>query len=260
MRPGLTDRQIREATGIEPHRTVNQVCRKLVLEGLLVRHEGPDGLIVNVPTGDPRLPQGNRRADYRIGENPLRSVGPPATKRRVWSRTASPHRTVVEALRVDPARTLFVIPCSGASRGGTEGLAGAGVLNRVSPGSADRLRARRQRVASKAAIDATLRPAWQRYDGGLYTAAAHQIGRALDRGVDIAIVSGGHGVCLATEPIGWYDARFSPGDWGGMVADVLSELAADTSIRSVVGVFGAPPHMPRRSDRFAGRPMSTPRW
>ena len=28
-RPGLTDRQIREATGITPHQQVNGICRRL---------------------------------------------------------------------------------------------------------------------------------------------------------------------------------------------------------------------------------------
>ncbi len=50
---GLTDREIRERTGIEPHQQVNQICHLHASKGLIRRLMGPDGLIINVPIEAP---------------------------------------------------------------------------------------------------------------------------------------------------------------------------------------------------------------
>ena len=46
---GLTDSEIRERTGIQPHQQVNQICRSLARAGLIERHAGPHGRLVNLP-------------------------------------------------------------------------------------------------------------------------------------------------------------------------------------------------------------------
>ena len=43
----LDDDELARMTGIAPRQTVNQVCRGLVVEGLLERCSGPDGKLVN---------------------------------------------------------------------------------------------------------------------------------------------------------------------------------------------------------------------
>ena len=38
---GLTDSEIRERTGTQPHQQVNQICRSLARAGLIERRAGP---------------------------------------------------------------------------------------------------------------------------------------------------------------------------------------------------------------------------
>jgi len=47
QQPGLDDDQLARQLGIEPRQTVNQLCRRLEAQGLLVRERGPAGKIVN---------------------------------------------------------------------------------------------------------------------------------------------------------------------------------------------------------------------
>ena len=49
---GLTDAEIRERTGIQPHQQVNQICRALEQIGHTKRVDGPPGRIMNVPSDD----------------------------------------------------------------------------------------------------------------------------------------------------------------------------------------------------------------
>lgn len=46
---GLTDSEVREGTGIQPHQQVNQICRTLEQAGCTKRVEGPKGRIINIP-------------------------------------------------------------------------------------------------------------------------------------------------------------------------------------------------------------------
>ena len=50
---GLTDSEIRERTGIQPHQQVNQICRTLEQTGRIKRVTGPKGRIINIPNDAP---------------------------------------------------------------------------------------------------------------------------------------------------------------------------------------------------------------
>src|SRR5207244_8799862 len=49
--PGLTDGELRNLTGVEPHQQVNQICRSLAAAGLTRRIPGADGRVINLPVG-----------------------------------------------------------------------------------------------------------------------------------------------------------------------------------------------------------------
>ena len=53
---GLTDSEIRELTGIQPHQQVNQISRALEEAGHTKRIDGPKGRIINIPNGA-RMPE-----------------------------------------------------------------------------------------------------------------------------------------------------------------------------------------------------------
>ena len=60
---GLTDAEIREHTGIQPHQQVNQICRVLEQIGHTKRVDGPMGRIINVSSNFSTLEFGNEIDD-----------------------------------------------------------------------------------------------------------------------------------------------------------------------------------------------------
>jgi hypothetical protein len=48
--PGLTDSEIRQRTGIDPHQQVNGICNRLAKDGRIRRQRGPRGQWVNLPS------------------------------------------------------------------------------------------------------------------------------------------------------------------------------------------------------------------
>ena len=61
----------------------------------------------------------------------------------------------------------------------------------------------RRAVLAKAGLDdRQLMPAWQRYEGMLYSAAGRALQGAIEAGLHVLIISGGYGVIKACEPIG----------------------------------------------------------
>jgi hypothetical protein len=88
---------------------------------------------------------------------------------------------------------------------------------------AERLRKAGCDVARKAGLDeSNLVPAWRRYTGHLYQAAAQTIERALHQGTHVVIVSEAYGILFSGEPIGFYDRGFSRLDWpDGLLEEVL---------------------------------------
>lgn len=69
---GLTDSEIRQRTGIEPHQQVNQICRRLAEAGLIQRRSGREGRLINLPAGSlEENPQPKHRRDSRKDGRPV---------------------------------------------------------------------------------------------------------------------------------------------------------------------------------------------
>jgi hypothetical protein len=200
----LTDAQLCRLTGIEPHQQVNQICRRLEAQGVLRRTRGSDGRIVNVLAEETAPGTSDGLPDEWILEMPQPQ---PSTS------PGTPTPATVD--RVQPGRRLFVIQCSKRKvPGGQPRLAGPSVTGLLDDDLADRLSRARAALRSKSRLDESrLLPAWQRYSGTLYETAGDAVGRAVEDGLPIVIISGGYGLLLADEPIGTYDRKFSLSAW-----------------------------------------------
>ena len=111
----------------------------------------------------------------------------------------------------------------------------------MSPALAHRLKDARYAMRARAHVDeTTLVPAWQRYDGTLYRAAARALADVQDHGLDMLIVSGGYGLVLAGEPIGIYDAIFRLSSWPrGLLEAVLIDYAHRRKLKSIRAITSA---------------------
>ena len=218
--PNLDDDQISVKLGITPRQQVNQICRRLERTGVLARGRGTHGKIVNRLIGG-----GEGRSPVR----PPEPVGPPVaplTSRLVTSATGG---SVL-------ASTLLLIPCSARKKRVTgRNASGPSILDQLSPELALELSVARDEVRERAAVDESTKiPAWERYDGTLYQAAAPVLGGAVQADIPVAILSGGYGVVLATEPIGDYEAVFKSSWWPrGLLERVLAEYAQAIGARTV---------------------------
>ena len=237
--PGLTDAELRVQTGVEPHQQVNQICRRLEHEGLITRTVGPSGHIVNRPvTGRSALVTQPASPPTKPAASP--TGGPTLAAPKGWPRTAAVSETSSHAdarLNLPPAtESLVLFPCSGHKTPGGGQSRGPSVLDALSVDLAQRLRTARERLAPAAGLDElALLPAWQRYSGTLYRTAAPAIGAAADSGQPMAILSGGYGLVLPTEPIGLYDRAFSLADWPrGLLQECLVALGHELHRREVV--------------------------
>ena len=228
QRPGLTDREIRETTGIEPHQQINQITNRLTGQGR-IRRVREAGLLRNYPQGDPAPATADptaRPAHPRAIADVHRRPEPPSGNWRV------------EPLTV--GRPLVVLPCSASKARGGQHADGDSVLNLLPPGLAAELADARSRRADSREEERNLLPAWRRYTGHLYREAASVWGLLQQHAVPIAIVSGGYGLVLASEPIAWYEARFRPGDWPGqLVSRSLAALAGALEADRVIALAGA---------------------
>lgn len=210
--PGLSDGELRQRTGIDPHQQVNQICRRLAAEGRTVRRSRPDGVI------------GNYLAD-----------SPPASAAQSTSHRSS-HALTRSSAFIARAGALVVLPCSASKRRGASATdAGRAVTEVLHPSTSLTLTRARQRLRAAAGLDETQwMAAWQRYDGTLYS-ASRRLGAGLAAGQSVVILSGGYGLVFADEPIGWYDHRFSLSDWPkGLLESCLDELVERTDSTSVV--------------------------
>ena len=217
---GLTDREIRERTGISPHQQVNQICNRLAKKGLTCREPGPGNVLVNKPAveGDTglSLPAGDR--------------------------TKEPCDGPVSLLEMELGSALLVIPCSGGKHlGGVEGVDGVSILNFLPEQLADELRDVRKRNAQGCQVDESLQmAAVERYCGTLYQSAGKTVEQLCKSVAGLAIISGGYGVVLGREPIGWYEQRFEQTMWpDDLVGRCLSAYAKVIGARTAVGLFGA---------------------
>jgi hypothetical protein len=100
---------------------------------------------------------------------------------------------------------LLVIPCSGAKRRGSGEARGQSILSTIDPRYAATLASARSALRYDAQVDDTLMCALQRYDGELYQGASNAIATYIKSGGRVMIVSGGYGLLLPYEPIGWYN-------------------------------------------------------
>jgi hypothetical protein len=222
--PGLDDDELSRTTGIRPRQQVNQICRRLETEGALRRVSGPDGKIVNMLTA------GSLQPSHPVPGPPVATV--PLGHKAIDDR----------AFRVaDPARTLFIIPCSGLKSGGGMAAARTSILDSIPTDLAVALQHARARRGPMITLDqSALRPAWQRYDGAFYRAAAPAIEGALHRGQHILIISGGYGIVRAGDAIGTYEAVFRPAQWPrGLLEDVILAYAERHRLVAVRAIASA---------------------
>jgi hypothetical protein len=93
---------------------------------------------------------------------------------------------------------------------------------------ADRLILARRMMSVAAAVDESLLlPAWQRYEGTFYQTVGDGVRLAIAEGMTVLIISGGYGLVLGQEPIGFYERPLSLTDWPrGLLAECLEAVTA----------------------------------
>lgn len=227
-RPGLTDREIRELTGVEPHQQINQICRLLASEGLIRRTTDPAGRIVNAPvTSGPPTEQFSPATAVAIAHDPM---GPAALKPGIT-------RNGISTFRLN--QTMFVVACSASKRVGPAASLGSSVLNALPFSLAEELHQARKANARTANVDeTTVLPAIDRYSGHMYQAGAAALATLAEGGARCLIVSGGYGVVLHDEAIGMYSCVFNPRIWPNRIIErSLAALAASEPITTVIGVL-----------------------
>lgn len=224
---GLDDDELSNATGIRPRQQVNQICRRLASEGVLARVRGEHGKILNVLSEN--VPIQGRETTPDV---------------QVQRRGRSDHRSEsadVNLSASDRQSTLFVICCSWAKNRGSSATGGHSILAYLPDSLAGHLRNARRAVAARSELDeGTLLPAWRRYCGQLYQAAGPIIARAIEADVNIVILSGGYGIVLADEPIGFYNRRFRCSDWpDGLLETVLLKFVERQGLKRVRALASA---------------------
>lgn len=172
--PGLSDGELRQRTGVDPHQRVNQICRRLAAEGKLRRVVRADGIIGNFPT--------RHTASSSSDMPPRTSVSSLLAARS-------------EPLSLTSNGALLVLPCSAAKRrGGQTERSGSSVTDmldaRTARGLCDaRSRLRTNRVPGLRGSHpiSTLAPATQCGDGAdiLIGWRSHSSGRRTGGGSDL---------------------------------------------------------------------------
>ena len=178
--PGLDDDEIARRLAITPRQTVNQICRRLAAENVIVRKRGPSGKIVNCLQGNGGIPAEPYPAVLRVTQC--------AAAPRL---AAAPGRSLYPA---ELAKALFVVPCSKIKQSGIPPAGRHASLTDSLPKSlADELAEARQKIARKLLFDETAPiPAMERYDGTLYRNGGRAALRDLMRaGTHVIILSGG---------------------------------------------------------------------
>ena len=214
----LTDREVLELTGIKPHQQVNQICNRLAEKGLTRRVYGPQGFLVNSPLvgdeSDEAYPVTNRVKEREVG--------------------------TVGLLEIDLSSSLIVIPCSGRKhRGGIEDGKCASILDFMPEELSNELREMRKRNARECRLDESLwMPAAERYCGNVYKAVGVKLAHVEKAAAGLAIISGGYGVVLADEQIGWYEQRFNEAMWPNeLIGRCLAAYAEVVQATTVIGLF-----------------------
>ncbi|TJW51956.1 MAG: hypothetical protein E5X65_20715 [Mesorhizobium sp.] len=204
----LDDDELSIRGGVRPRQQVNQLCRRLEAQGRIARVVGSNGKLVN------------RLLDAGPGSaRSIRQLREPATRYEVGPAFDS---------AAELQQTLFLLPCSARkATGGQSAMEGASLHESLPSNLRARLLSARRRVAEASQLDSDLLlPAYRRYTGYLYGAAAAALRRAVQAGLHVLIISGGYGVVHAAEPVGWYERVFSKRDWpDGILADAIAQYA-----------------------------------
>jgi hypothetical protein len=217
--PDLDDDEIAQALEIEPRQTANQICRLLAGRGFLVRERGPRGKIVN------RL----------AADRPLVNSTFEAVPRRPTSRGSVQAYDGETLVPEDFARTLIVLPCSGAKRDDPVVTRGKWIGEYLPASLAAELREAQAAIKARLAFhEEALVPAWQRYDGTLYRTGREAIAGLMEAGAHVVILSGGYGLVSATEPIGNYNTILKRAWWPRRVLErALVAYAGQAGLVSV---------------------------
>jgi hypothetical protein len=125
----------------------------------------------------------------------------------------------------DQAATLIILPCSKRKARGGSAIRASGIADELPADLRTELLSARERTAQWAKHDdSRLLPAWQRYTGECYRTEA--VEQSVATGAHVLIISGGYGIVLATEPIGWYDRPLHLRDWPGRLLERCLEVYA----------------------------------
>lgn len=232
QQPGLDDDQLARAAEVHPRQTVNQICRRMKSENKIRREIGTRGKIINNLIGKQDVTARPSLTSRPVIVLPKRRPKPTPIISNMAARVSAS----------DPAKTLFIIPCSSAKKAFAGRVEkGPSILDEFPSHLAERLANARSSNADYAQIDeASIVPAWQRYRGTLYEVAGPTLGKMVDGGRHVLILSGGYGVVLANEPIGNYDARFKASLWPrGVIEDALSAYALRHRLKHVRAIVSA---------------------
>lgn len=149
---------------------------------------------------------------------------------------------------LEHSKTLFVLPCSKRKdKGGCLSNDNISILDYLPDKLVTELRCRRSENAQEAHVDeAKLLSASKRYTGYLYQAAGTAFDDLAVSKAHMLIISGGYGVVLAHEPIGWYNMKFQRSRWqNGLIKRCLAAYAKTTRVESVVGIFSPSGEYPK---------------
>lgn len=219
---GASDSELRVATGVEPHQQVNQICRGLERRGVIERRPRADGRIGNFLAGQSgAVPWPRPIPDARPVQNSPASV-----------RRAAPFEGELPSVE----STLVVVPCSKAkARGGDPDYEGLSTFDLIDAELATALSVARGALAPKIALDERrLLPAWRRYTGHFAEVASASLGE-LTSANHLAILSGGYGLLLGSEPTGGYERQFRRSDWPrGLLESCLVSLAKSLGVTQVI--------------------------
>jgi hypothetical protein len=210
----LSDTELVRVVGIRPHQQVNQLCHRLEDKGTLRRVPNAGGTIINVLVAG--------------GDSPNPAATPPSARLSDHQRP-EPDDVASSPTPGHAGKAVFVLPCSARKRrGGSRELNDDTVIDLLPSSLADRLILARRELSVAAAVDdSLLLPAWQRYDGTFYRTAGDGVGPAIAGGMTVLIISGGYGLVLGQEPIGFYERPLSLTDWPrGLLAACLEAVTA----------------------------------
>lgn len=238
--PGLDDDEISSHANIRPRQQVNQICRLLESRGQIKRTRGPRGKVVNYLTG--KVP--DHAHEPPVASSPTQIAADFSARRHYPRETRKPRvesSELDELSSLDLTNTLVLIPCSGSKAHGSGPVQGPSIMEYLSKTLGEELTSARAKVAEKSRLDdSALMPAWLRYTGTLYHSAQPALQTAVNQGQKLAILSGGYGLVLATEPIGYYERVFKYSDWPrGLLERVLLQYVRANEIQNVVAFVSA---------------------